>query len=188
MGKMVRARKTVKKPVAVQCAAVGCNRQSDTATGEYLWYCPPCSQMYWQGVQDGHAMAQPPAALAGTPQVATAVVIEKKAGRVKTVFCCKVDGCKQAEKEHDFGSGFHLKQHHKAAHEEPRYGPCSRCGNKFKSLSGFHGHMEKQLDCVQLDSAVVKSLLAIHAGDSLAIMPATAPRTAEDGDTSECSY
>ena len=94
---------------------------------------------------------------------------------------------KQAEKGHDFGSGSHLTQHHKAAHEEPRYGPCSRCGNKFKSLSGFHGHLEKQLDCVQLDAAVVKSLLAIHAGDPLG-MPATAPRTAEDEDLGECSY
>lgn len=175
MARTKTPKKLKKKACAVQCA--GCDRQSDTATGEYLWYCPPCSQMYWQGVQDGHAMAQQSAALeAGTPRVTTAVVIEKKAGREKTIFCCKVDGCKQAEKEHDFGSGFHLKQHHKAAHEEPRFGPCSRCGAKFKSLSGFHGHMEKQLDCVQLDAAVIAVVhTQVPAITQAPLVPATAP-------------
>jgi uncharacterized C2H2 Zn-finger protein len=165
-----RAKKTAKKACAVQC--VGCDRQSDTATGEYLWYCPPCSQMYWQGVQDGHALAQRPAALeAGTPHVTTAVVIgKKKAGRVKTIFCCKVPGCRQADKEHDFGSGFHLKQHTKNAHEEPRFGPCSRCGTKFKSLAGFNNHVEKQLDCVQVDPEKMYALTQVAP-----LVPATAP-------------
>ena len=172
---MARTKKLKKKACAVQCA--GCDRQSDTATGEYLWYCPPCSQMYWQGVQDGHAVAQRPAALeACTPHVTTAVVIEKKkAGRVKTIFCCKVPGCRQADKEHDFGSGFHLKQHTKNAHEEPRFGPCSRCGTKFKSLAGFNNHMEKQTICVQVDPEVMYALTQVAP-----LVPATAPATAED--------
>ena len=170
MARTKTPKKLKKKACAVQCA--GCDRQSDTATGEYLWYCPPCSQMYWQGVQDGHAMSQRPAALeAGTPHVTTAVVIgKKKAGRGGTTFCCKVPGCRQAGKGHDFGSGFHLKQHTKNAHEEPRFGPCFRCGTKFKSLAGFKNHVKKQPDCVQVDPEVMYALTQVAP-----LVPATAP-------------
>ena len=103
--------------------------------------------MYWMRMQDGLNSLPPPLA-AGT-HVTTAVVVEKKkAGRAKMLFCCKEHGCRQAEAQHNFGSGYHLKQHTKNAHEEPRFGPCFRCGTKFKSLAGFNNHVEKQLDCV----------------------------------------
>jgi hypothetical protein len=150
---MARSKKTRKAQTtaqtAVQCA--GCDRTCTTATG--LWYCPPCTTMYWDGVNAGHACALaaqpplPPPSPAVAAVVNAVVIPAKKAGRKRTPFCCHISGCKQAEKEHDFKSSFHLKAHNKAAHETPRFGPCSRCGNMFKSYRGLQSHQQKQLDC-----------------------------------------
>ena len=175
MARTKKLKNAKKASAGVQCA--GCDRMSDTPAeaGQCLWYCPPCNRMYWMGMQDGlnsHPLA------AGTHVAAAVVVEKKKAGREKKVFCCKVPGCRQAEKQHNFGSGYHLKQHTKNAHEEPRFGPCRRCGTKFKSLAGFHSHMDKQLDCVQLDQADPAVMYAIT--QVAPVVPATAPATAED--------
>jgi hypothetical protein len=178
MARTKKLKKAKKASAGVKCA--GCNRMSSAPAedGQCLWYCPPCNQMYWMGMQDG-LNTLPPQNAAGThvtAAVVSAVVVEKKkAGRAKMLFCCKEPGCRQAEAQHNFGSGYHLKQHTKNAHEEPRFGPCRRCGTKFKSLAGFNNHMEKQPDCVQVDPEVMYALTQVAP-----LVPATAPATAED--------
>ena len=174
---MARTKKLKKASAGVQCA--GCDRMSGTpeVAGQCLWYCPPCDRMYWMGMQDGlnSLPLQNAAGTHVTTAVVPAVVVKKKAGREKMMFCCKEPGCRQAEAQHNFGSGYHLKQHTKNAHEEPRFGPCSRCGTKFKSLAGFNNHMEKQTICVQVDPEVMYALTQVAP-----LVPATAPATAED--------
>ena len=123
---------------AVQCA--GCDRTCTTATG--LWYCPPCTTMYWDGVNAGHAYALaaqpplPPPSPAVTAVVNAVVIPAKKAGRKRTPFCCHVSGCKQAEKEYDFKSSFHLKAHNKAAHETPRLARAPAAGTCSSHTAG----------------------------------------------------
>ena len=163
----------------LQCA--GCDRQCATAAE----YCTYCSQMYWQGVQDGHALAAQaqPALRSDAPAVATvvhAVVVPMKAGRKKTPFCCQVSGCKQAEKEHDFKSSFHLKAHTKAAHEAPRFGPCTRCGIKFKSFNGLQSHEQKQLDCADKEFAFPTPLAITQAPTLPNAAPAAAVQPWEE--------
>jgi hypothetical protein len=89
---MARTKKTRKAQTtaqtAVQCA--GCDRTCTTAPG--LWYCPPCTTMYWDGVNAGHAYALaaqpplPPPSPAVTAVVNAVVIPAKKAGRKRTPF------------------------------------------------------------------------------------------------------
>ena len=78
------------------------------------WHCASCTAMYRRGVEDGQQ--QVPAA--SQPTVAGTVAVSEPSSKRKK-FCCQVPGCRQADNKHDYKSSYHLKTHHRQAHEEP---------------------------------------------------------------------
>ena len=157
----------------VQCTH--CDRQWHTAcldlegaqTHTGIWYCDKCSQAYWQGFEDGRGEAATPSVVARPVNTA--------APRSVTLFCCTQDGCKQAAKEHNFGSGYHLKVHMENAHGPPRFGPCTRCNTMFKSRNGFRQHEEKALNCASLVPATVPVSATVLASPVPAVATSAAP-------------
>lgn len=142
------------------------------------WHCASCTAMYRRGVEDGQQ--QVPAA--SQPTVAGTVAVAEPSSKRKKL-CCQVPGCRQADNQHDYKSSYHLKTHHQQAHEEPRHGPCSRCGSMFKSAAGYQSHEAKQLECASQvraapaappgPPAVATPVVAVQAAPATAQVPAS---------------